>query len=414
MTPRKRDPGTPFIPLIGIPYVGFILLGLPNGVLGVAWPAIRESFGLPLDALGTLLTTVTIGYILVSFSSGRLVSLTGLGPFLLLSSTVSAAGLLGYALAPTWWVMVPLGLLVGTGAGAMDAGMNMYVAANYGARQMNWLHASFGIGVTIGPAMMTALLNAGQSWRWGYAIIVLLQGLLAVCFGLTLDRWRGSGPASEAARPSEPSRTTGEEADQGPVSGTARSVDTLRLPLAWLGIAIFITHTGVQFTAGQWAYSLFTEARGVAPATAGLWTSVYWASLTAGRLLLGPVADRIGVVSLLRTCIVGIVLGSALVWWNLADLVSFLGLALIGFSLAPLFPSLISSTPERVGAGHAPNVIGFQVAAGSVGIALLPGFAGVLAQNLGLEIVGPFLVAASLLMFLLHEAIVRRAAIPRR
>jgi fucose permease len=188
-----------------------------------------------------------------------------------------------------------------------------------------------------------------------------------------------------------------------------RSVDTLRLPLAWLGIAIFITHTGVQFTAGQWAYSLFTEPRGVAPITAGLWISIYWGSLTAGRLLLGPVADRLGVVSLLRTCILGVMLGSALVWWNAANFVSFLGLALIGFSLAPLFPSLISSTPERVGAGHAANAIGFQVAAGSVGIALLPGFAGVLAENLGLEIIGPFLVAASIVMLVLHEAIVRSA-----
>ncbi len=414
MTSEKRDAGMRSIPLIGIPYFSFILLGLPNGVLGVAWPAIRGSFDMPLDALGTLLTAVTIGYILVSFNSGRLVSLTGLGSFLVLSSAVSAAGLLGYALAPTWWAMVPFGLLVGIGAGAMDAGMNMYVAANYGAREMNWLHASFGIGVTIGPAMMTALLNAGQSWRWGYAIIVLLQGLLAVCFVLTLQRWKGSGPAPTAAPRSPPSCTTEGEADREASPSIARSIDTLRLPLAWLGIAIFITHTGVQFTAGQWAYSLFTEARGVAPAAAGLWTSIYWASLTAGRLVLGPVADRIGVVSLLRLCIVGIVLGSGLVWWNVADLASFLGLAFVGFSLAPLFPSLISSTPERVGAGHAPNVIGFQVAAGSVGIALLPGFAGVLAENLGLEIVGPFLVAASLLMFLLHEAIVRRATLARR
>jgi fucose permease len=394
MRSRTNNAGTPSIPFVGIPYASFVLLGLPNGVLGVAWPAIRESFGMPLDALGAVLTAVTVGYILVSFNSGRIVSFTGLGPLLVVSSTASAVGLLGYAVAPVWWVMVLSGLLVGMGGGAVDSGMNMYVAANYGAKQMNWLHASFGIGVTLGPAIMTTLLNTGQSWRWGYAIIVLLQGLLAVVFALTLDRWRGSAPTPAAAA-------------SGASSNTARSVDTLRLPIAWLGIAIFITHTGVQFTAGQWAYSLFTESRGIAPATAGLWTSIYWASLTAGRLLLGPVADRLGVVPLLRVCILGIVAGSTLVWWNVADPVSFLGLALIGFSLAPLFPSLISSTPGRVDADHAPNVIGFQVAAGSVGIALLPGLAGIMAQNLGLEIVGPFLFAVSLVMLLLHEAIVR-------
>ncbi|MGD9028976.1 MAG: MFS transporter [Anaerolineae bacterium] len=380
--------------LIAVAYFSYVLLGLPNGALGVAWPAIRESFGLPLDALGTLLTAVTIGYILVSFNSGRIVSLTDLGSFLILSSVASAAGLLGYALAPSWWIMVLFGLLLGVGAGAVDAGMNMYVAANYGPREMNWLHACFGIGVTLGPAMMTALINTGRSWRWGYAIIVLLQTLLAILFRLTVDRWRDRKPASTAAR-------------LGASSATKRSVDTLRLPLAWLGILIFINHTGVQFTAGQWAYSLFTEARAVAPATAGLWISIYWGSLTAGRLLLGPVAERLGVVPLLRICIGGIASGSALVWWHVTDLVSFLGLALIGLSVAPLFPSLISSTPKRVGVEHAANAIGFQVAAGSVGIALLPGFAGILAENLGLEIIGPFLVVASIVMLLLHEAMVR-------
>jgi len=383
--------------LIGIAYSSFILLGLPNGSLGVAWPSIRESFGISLDAMGTLLTAVTIGYILSSFNSGRIVARFGIGPVMLATSIASGVGLLGYAVAPAWWVMVLFGLLAGMGGGAVDAGMNMYVAANYKARHMNWLHACFGIGVTLGPALMTTLLDWGQSWRWGYVIIVLLQGLLAASFGLTLDRWRSAEPTQTEAHPGSP-------------AGKARSVDTLRLPLAWLGIAIFVMHTGIEFAAGQWAYSLFTEARSVAPSTAGLWVSIYWGSLTAGRLFLGAVADRVGVVALLRMCIVGIILGSALVWWNVADPVSFTGLALIGFSLAPLFPSLISSTPRRVGAAHAANAIGFQVAAGGVGVALLPGFAGVLAESLGLEIVGPFLFAASIVLLLLHEAIAHLSA----
>jgi len=383
--------------LIGIAYSSFVLLGLPNGSLGVAWPSIRESFGISLDAMGTLLTAVTIGYILSSFNSGRIVARFGIGPLLLATSIASGVGLLGYAVAPAWWVMVLSGLLAGMGAGAVDAGMNLYVAANYKTRHMNWLHACFGIGVTLGPALMTTLLDLGQSWRWGYVIIVLLQGLLAAFLGLTLDRWQSAEPTQTEAHPGSP-------------AGKVRSVDTLRLPLAWLGIAIFIMHTGIEFAAGQWAYSLFTEARSVAPSTAGLWVSIYWGSLTVGRLFLGAVADRVGVVALLRMCIVGIILGSALVWWNVADPVSFLGLALIGFSLAPLFPSLISSTPRRVGAAHAANAIGFQVAAGSVGVALLPGFAGVLAKSLGLEIVGPFLFAASIVLLLLHEAIAHLSA----
>jgi fucose permease len=383
--------------LIGIAYLGYILLGLSNGLLGVAWPSIRTSFDMSLDALGTLLTTVTVGYILSSFNSGRMISRMGIGYLLMASSVAMGVGLLGYAVAPAWWVMVLSGLLTGLGAGVVDAGLNTYVAANYGARHMNWLHASFGLGVTLGPAIMTSVLNAGQSWRWGYAFVVALQGLLAVCFGLTLDRWRGAEPTLVGAELGSPAQ---------PV----RALDTLKLPIVWLGIAMFITHPGIQFTAGQWAYSLFTEARAVTPGAAGLWISIYWGSLTVGRLLLGPVVDRLGVVSSLRMCILGIILGSALVWWNVADSLNFLGLVTIGFSLAPLFPSLISSTPRRFGVVHAANAIGFQVAAGSVGIAVLPGFAGVLAQSLGLEIIGPFLVVASVALFLLHEALVRRGS----
>jgi fucose permease len=383
--------------LIGIAYLGYVLLGLSNGLLGVAWPSIRESFDMSLDALGTLLTTVTAGYILSSFNSGRMISRFGMGYLLIASSVAMGLGLLGYAVASAWWVIVLSGLLTGMGAGVVDAGLNTYVAANYGARHMNWLHASFGLGVTLGPAIMTTILNVGQSWRWGYAFAVALQGLLVTCLGLTWDRWQSTTPTSAEAEPVSPAHTV-------------RSLDTLKLPAVWLGVALFIVHPGIQFTAGQWVYSLFTEARAVAPSAAGLWISIYWGSLTLGRLLLGTVVDRLGVASSLRVCILGVTLGSAFVWWNVAEPLNFLGLVTIGFSLAPLFPSLISSTPRRVGAAHAANAIGFQVAAGSVGIAVLPGFAGVLAENLGLEIIGPFLVVASVAMLLLHEALLRRGS----
>jgi fucose permease len=243
---------------------------------------------------------------------------------------------------------------------------------------------------------MTTVLNTDQSWRWGYIVVVVLQGLLAICFGLTQDQWQ-SAPSA----PAEPGTA--------PSAHKSSSINTLRLPVAWLGIALFLVHPGIQFTAGQWAYSLFTEARAVAPGTAGLWISVYWGSLTMGRLVLGGIANRLGVDTLLRLCIIGILLSSLVLWWNISDAFDFLSLVLLGFSLAPLFPSLISRTPERASPAHAANIIGFQVAAASVGIALVPGIAGVLAENLGLEIIGPFLVIATVLLLLLHEAIVRLA-----
>ncbi|MDH7484744.1 MAG: MFS transporter [Anaerolineae bacterium] len=384
--------------ILFIAFASYILLGLPNGLLGVAWPSIRQSFGLSLDALGTLLTAVTIGYIMASFNSGRLITWRGEVTLLMSSSILMGAGMLGYVLAPNWWTMVAFGLLLGLGSGTVDAGLNTYVAKHYEARHMNWLHACFGIGVTFGPLIMTAMLNAGRSWRWGYLIVVVLEVALAAAYGLTRRHWQLATPSAVAANGGRP------------VADNARTLDSLRQPAVWLGIALFILHPGIEFIAGQWSYTLFTEGRAVAPTTASLWLSVYWASLTAGRLVLGSVADRIGVERLLRLCMLGILIGSALIWWNVSELVSFLGLAVIGFGVALLFPSMVSRTPHWVGTSHAANAIGFQVAAASVGIAVLPGLVGVLAERLSLEVIGPFLAVTTLVMMALFELLARRGA----
>jgi fucose permease len=376
--------------LVGMSFSCFIALGLPSGLLGVAWPSIRGTFNIPLDALGALLITTTLGVLLSSFNSGRISSYLGVGPFLMVSNFLAGIGLLGYALSPTWSVMVLCGFLVGVGAGGMDAGVNAYFAMNYSTRLMNWLHASFGLGATLGPLIMATVLNMGQSWRYGYVVAIVLQGLLALCYGLTLDRWHHSNPGSKAI-------------SSGPAVERASSISTLKLPVVWPTMLLFFMLAGIELAAGQWTYTLFTEARSVAPPIAGIWVGIYWASFTAGRLFFGLVVDRIGVVNLLRLSMLGVICGAIFICLNVAAL-SFLGLALAGFALAPIFPSLVSVTPEGLGVAHAANAIGFQISAANLGVAILPGLAGVLARNLGVETIGPFLVATSIVMFLLHEA----------
>lgn len=377
--------------LIVLTYIGFISLGLPDGLFGVAWPSIRAFFKLRLDALGSLLVMFTIGYLLSSFSSGKMLSRTNVGTLLALSCLATAVSLLGYALTPSWPIMVALGLLAGIGAGAIDAGINTFAATHFSARSVNWLHAFYGIGATTGPIIMTSLLDAGHRWQGGYIIVGVGQLALAACFTLTQKLW------------SNDKREVGlaQNAIASPASSAPKS--TLRLPMAWMSIGVFFIYTGIEAAAGAWSYSLFTESRAIPMMIAGLWVSVYWGCLTAGRLLSGFVVNFVSVRLLLRLCIIGIALGAALIWLNLTSLLGFIGLALMGLSSAPIFPSMIASTPERFGEAHTANAVGFQIAAAVLGQSLLPSLAGVLARNFGLEIIAPTLLASAILLLIIYE-----------
>ncbi|HSB10151.1 MAG TPA: MFS transporter [Blastocatellia bacterium] len=375
--------------MIGLACVSFISLGLPDGLNGVAWPSIRAYFDLQLDALGVLLMMFTIGYLVSSFNSGQLLARMSVGSLLAASCLATSASLIGYALAPAWWVMVALGILAGLGAGAIDGGLNTYAATQFSPRMVNWLHACYGVGAAGGPVIMTLVLAAHHRWQLGYAIVGGGQLFLAICFGLTRKQW-----LTIPARSPERSAVKQNE--------RVSNLTTLRLPVVWLGAAVFFLYTGIEAAAGTWAYSLFTEARGVPMMVAGMWVSIYWGSLTAGRLLAGFFAGFVPAHRLLLSCMVGIALGATLVWFGGEGYPSFIGLGLMGLASAPVFPTMISSTPGRLGGTHTANAIGFQIAAAVLGQSMLPAFIGLLAKRIGLEIVGPALLVSALSLIAFH------------
>ena len=388
---KRAIPATPLIVIVTA-YLIFIILGVPDGMLGVAWPSMMKEFGLQNAQMGTMLFASTIGFLLTSFNTGRLVRWFGMSTLLVSSSAVRALGLLGIALAPQWFVLVGAAFIFGLGSGAIDGGMNTYFAMKVrSARLMNWLHASFGLGATIGPIMLTALFGLGVIWRWGYVIVALLQVAMALLVFLRAGDWQ--------------LRVTEEESDGQAVRHSTRA--TLARPIVWVNIAIFFFYAGIEVTAGNWSYSLFTESRGVTPEVAGLITGLYWGSFTAGRFFFGIVANRFAVVPTIRAMAVTSVVAAALITWNPVNWVSFAGLLILGFALAPVFPLLMTATPQRLGNADANNAIGFQVAAASFGIGVLPGLAGALADRTSLEVIGPFMVAGLVAMTILHEVAVR-------
>lgn len=376
--------------MVGLAYLGFIVMGVPGTLLNIAWTYMREEFTLSLDALGTLLIASTVGYFIASFASGRIIARLGIGLVLLLACLASLGGLLGYALLQSWVLLHVFAALAGAGSGLIDSGLNIYFAAHYGPRLMNWLHACFGVGATLGPLVMTAIVNNNQSWRWGYALTAIVYGALALAFALTRDRWRTAPPPSAS--------------DPHP---TRRGRAVLLMPAVWLGVVMFFTYAGMEVTGGQWSYTLFTEARGITPEVAGAWVGFYWGSFTIGRFLFGAFANRLNVTMVIRLCMLGALLGGLLIWWSPVQEAGFFGLALLGFVQAPIFPLLVGDTQKRLGPTLAPHAIGFQIAAASVGIALVPALAGVLAQNAGVNSIAPFIVAVAALMIGLYEISLR-------
>ena len=378
LTKVKRYPR---IGLILLAFVAFIALGLPDGLLGVGWPSIRAGFGVPLDAIGLFLTAATIGYMTSSFLSGWLLSHVGIGRILAASCGLTGLALIGYTLVPHYGWMVALGVFAGLGAGGIDAGLNTYIATHFGEGLMQWLHASWGVGTTTGPLIMTLGLTTYNTWRFGYRVVGSFQIALAVAFVLTLAMWSQVGSASSGG---EEKKLTDYKTPMG---------ETSRQGHVWLCLLLFFLYVGAESALGTWTYTLLTESRGVDKALAGFFTGSYWFTFTIGRILAGLVARRVGVNKLVLGGLGGARLGAVLLIWNPFTLVNVVAVALIGVSIAPIFPAMMSGTRTRVGDRFAANTIGMQMAATGLGTVVIPSTMGVLARHISLEVIPVCLLA---------------------
>lgn len=385
---QSNKASRPKINVLILAYIAFIALGLPTGLLGVAWPTMRADFTLRLDAMGILLITSTIGYSLASFFVGRLINRFGIGPLLIFSSSASALALFGYSLAPAWSVIVVIGALAGFGGGILDAGMNTYLASEYKESEMQWLHAFFGIGATLSPLIMTVSLSQFISWRPGYIAVGILMATMTGAFWLTYSAWKT--PAKS------------EVAGTGIMDYQTSVWESLLHPQTLVSILLFLLYTGAEYTLGSWTYTLFTEGRGISPQIAGIWAGGFWATFTIGRMLGGLFAHRFRLNTLMIAAMSLALAGSILFWWNPHPLVGVLGVFVVGFAMAPIFAGLISSTSQRVGEHHAANTIGIQISAAGLGGAILPVLAGYLAQRISLEAIPAMLVISLLGMLILY------------
>jgi fucose permease len=363
-------------------FLGFASLGLPDGALGVAWPRVRESFELPLDALGALLAASVTGYASASFLAGAILARISLGALLALSCVATGAALLGYWAAPSFSAMVACGLVAGLGAGAIDAGINAFAALRFAPRTLHWLHAAYGLGTTAGPALMAHALMSGAGWRAGYFVLGAVQLGLAIGFAATRRLWPGE-PAADGAGASS-------DASSAPL------VATLRSRAAQLGAASFFLYLGVEATAGAWLYSLLEEGRAAPMAAASSAVGAYWGALLAGRVAFGFAPNRWRASAIVAPASAVCALAAVGLALNAGFALDLACSALLGFAAAPIFPALIASTPERIGEAHTANAVGLQIASAALGQAGLPALAGIAAARLGLACVPLALLGFSL------------------
>ncbi|MCU7496987.1 MAG: MFS transporter [Ignavibacteria bacterium] len=387
-----RNRSRKVVGVVILAFIAFISLGLPDGLLGVAWPSMRQSFLRPMDSLGVLLFSSMAGYLISSFYSGHVSSRLGVGWLLALSCMATGCSLLGYTIVPYWWMMIPLAVLAGLGAGAIDAGINTYVASNFGESLMQWLHASYGIGITMGPVIMTYGISYFYSWRVGYVVVGSVQVALAAAFAMTASMWKIKSHPS----PEEREKTV-TESRRTPVLETLKQADV------WISILLFFIYTGIESTIGSWSYTFLTESRGISKETAGFIVGSYWATFTIGRILAGLFTRRVRMHLMIRGGIVGAFVGGVLMLFSFSGALSLAGVVASGFAIAPIFPGLVSLTEKRVGRRYSANTIGMQISAAGLGVALIPGLTGVLAQRISLDVIPVVILFWTVALFILEK-----------
>ncbi|TXT35642.1 MAG: major facilitator transporter [Comamonadaceae bacterium] len=386
MPPSHQSPGRGLnmrklplahLALLAIIYLSFVSLGLPDGVLGVAWTAMHLDLNQPLAALGLVTMALTVSSGTCTLFAGALLRRLGTGLVVTLSCMLTGLALLGFSMLPSFGWMLLLAVPLGLGAGAVDAGLNHFVAAHYSSRHMNWLHGCWGIGATLGPLIMGAALTHTAGWHSGYQHIAMMQLTLALVLLTTLGLWQ-----KEHATPPREAH-----AQAAPV------IQPESLLATWLAPLGFLLYVAAEATTGLWAASLLVNDRGVSAASAGLWVSLFFGSITAGRFGVGLVANRLGNRRLIRLGL-GIALAGACVFAlpMLPSGLSACGLILMGLGCAPIYPSMMHETARRFAANRVATVIGRQVSLSYVGGAVVPAACGVLAAWAGLSAVMPLVI----------------------
>ena len=382
--------------LLAVIYASFISLGLPDSLLGSAWPAMYPQLGVPVSYSGIVFMIISVGTIISSLQSDRLTRRLGTGKVTAFSVAMTAAALLGFSVSHEFWQLCLWAVPYGLGAGSVDASLNNYVALHYESRHMSWLHCMWGVGAAAGPYIMGRVITGGGTWNGGYRCIALIQVALTVVLLLSLPLWKGRPQAENAAGAADAKSLSVREAVK--ISGVKNV------------LICFFCYCALEQTTGLWASSYLTLYKGVPAETAASYASMFFIGITAGRALNGFAAMKLNDVQMVRMGELIIACGVAVMLLPLGAGVSLAGLVIIGLGCAPVYPCLIHATPEHFGADRSQAVIGIQMACAYVGTSLMPPLFGLIAGHITVALLPVYLLVLLALMSVMHEGLIRKTA----
>ena len=379
--------------LLVIIYISFISLGLPDSLLGSAWPTMYLELSVPVSYAGVISMIIALGTVISSLQSDRLTRKLGTGKVTVISVAMTAVALFGFSISHSFWLLCLWAIPYGLGAGSVDASLNNYVALHYESKHMSWLHCFWGIGATLGPYIMGFALTGGLGWNSGYRIISILQIVLTAVLIFSLPLWK--------KRPEE-------KAEGSNASKALTLKEIISIPGAKEVMICFFCYCSVEQTAGLWASSYLTLCKGVPADTAATFASMFFLGITIGRALSGFITMKLNYIQMVRLGqgIIGI--GIVVMLLPLGQTVSLIGLILIGLGCAPIYPCLIHSTPAHFGADKSQAIIGVQMASAYVGTCLMPPVFGLIAQHISSALLPVYLCFFLALMVFMHLRLIKQ------
>ena len=376
--------------LLAVIYLSFISLGLPDALLGSAWPTMYQEFNVPISYAGIVSFIIAAGTIVSSLQSDRITRKFGAGKVTACSVAMTAIALFGFSFISEYWMLLLWAIPYGLGAGSVDACLNNYVALHYESRHMSWLHCMWGVGAAVGPYIMGYALSGGQVWNMGYRYVGIIQVALTVILFISLPLWKGSSEAMGEVQPKSLSLK-----------------EIVAIPGAKSVMVAFFCYCAMESTAGLWASSYLVLEKGIAEEVAAKFASLFYVGITIGRAISGFITMKMSDKNMIRMGCGIILLGGAMLLLPFNETVALIGLIVVGVGCAPVYPCIIHSTPAHFGADKSQCLIGVQMASAYTGSCLMPPFFGFLANHITVALYPFFLLILAVGLIVMHENLCR-------